>query len=414
LEASNMSTSPIGVMLGADSLLGPRSGIGRQAFEVAHRLREDQAVGELALLVGERCLSADEIDALTGADMPGGARSVARTIAAAVPGAAFVHGVWRRRSMNRFAAAMAQRIDGRVVYHEVNLIARPFDGVSVVTVHDLSWRANRQWHRADRCTWIERRLPRTLAQASRFVCVSEFTASDAQRELGVARSRIDIVRPGVSAIFRPMSQDEASPVLGKFGLADRRYLFAVSTLEPRKNFDRLLAAHCLLPASLRQRFPLVIAGGRGWGETLAGAAAERARRDGALHLIGHVTDDDLVALYARCAAVAYVSLYEGFGLPVLEAMACGAPVIASATSAVGETAGDAALRVEPEDTSAIANALERVLTDEMFAAELVTRGRRRAASFTWDAMTQGLVASWRRALGPSDHQPGGEAHQPPE
>jgi glycosyltransferase involved in cell wall biosynthesis len=409
-----MSDAPIGVLLGADSLLGARSGIGRQALEVARLLSQAPAIGELALLVGEQCLSADELETLAEAAIPTAASSSQRMFAASLPGAAAIHALWRRRRMNRLAAAMAQRIYGRVVYHEVNLIARPFDGITVVTVHDLSWRANPNWHQAGRIAWIERRLPRTLSQASRFVCVSEFTARDVQRQFGVARSRIDVVRPGVSAMFRPMTREAASSVLDRFDLADRDYLFAVSTLEPRKNFDRLLAAHAMLPQALRQHCPLVIAGRRGWGETLADAAAERARSDGTLRLLGHVTDDELVALYARCAAVAYVSLYEGFGLPVLEAMACGAPVVASRSTAVGETAGDAALLIDPEDTEEIAGALDRILTDKTLAVELMGRGTQRAAEFTWDAMARGLIASWRKALDLSDHQRGGQAQQPPE
>jgi alpha-1,3-rhamnosyl/mannosyltransferase len=250
-----MVDAPIGVLLGADSLLGARSGIGRQAIEVARLLSQAPAIGELALLVGEQCLSADELDKLAAAAAPTATRSSLRMFAASFPGAAAVHALWQRRWMNRLAATMTQRIDGGVVYHEVNLIARPFDGTTVVTVHDLSWRANPDWHQADRIAWIEQRLPRTLAQASRFVCVSEFTAHDVQRQFGVARSRIDVVCPGVSAIFRPMTRETASPVLNRFDLADRGYLFAVSTLEPRKNFDRLLTAHAMLPQALRQHFP---------------------------------------------------------------------------------------------------------------------------------------------------------------
>ncbi|HEX3405427.1 MAG TPA: glycosyltransferase family 1 protein [Acetobacteraceae bacterium] len=411
-----MNDARIGVLLGSDSLLHTRSGVGRQALEIARRLRQAPQVAGLDLLVGAQCLRAEALDTLSAQPMPGASGSSLRSKAAAIPGAAAVRAAWQRRQMNRHAAAMARRIGSGtgVVYHEVNMIARPFDGITVATMHDLSWRADPRWHPADRVAWIERRLPRTLAQATRLVCVSNFTAMDLQRQFGVAASRIDVVHPGVSPIFRPVQAEAAAPVLAEFDLRERGYLLAVSTLEPRKNYDRLLTAHAMLPPTLRQRFPLVIAGGPGWGDTLADGAAERARRSGALRLLGHVTDDTLAALYARCAAVAYVSLYEGFGLPVLEAMACGAPVIASRSTAVGETAGDAALLVDPEDTADIVGGLVRLLTDATLAAELARLGGQRAAGFTWDAMALGLLASWRTALGLSDHQPEGRAQQAPE
>lgn len=408
-----MDDTPIGVLLGADSLPGARSGIGRQTLEVARLLRRTPAIGALALLVGERCEPADALEKLAQTVTPAAARGAAR-IAAVIPGVAAVHAAWRRWQMNRIAEAMGRRVGGRVVYHEINMIARPFDGATVVTVHDLSWRADPRWHTPERIAWIERRLPRTLAQASRFVCVSDFTASDVRREFGVAESRIDIVRPSASAIFQPMEREPAAPVLTRLDLTDRGYLFAVSTIEPRKNFDRLLAAHATLPEPMRQRFPLVVAGSRGWGEALTDASAERAIRAGTLRLLGHVADDDLVALYARSAAVAYVSLYEGFGLPVLEAMACGAPVIASRNTAVGETAGEAALLIDPEDVENMANAIGRVLNDPTLAAALTAHGLRRAAEFSWNGMALGLIASWRRALGLSDHEPGGHAQEAPE
>jgi glycosyltransferase involved in cell wall biosynthesis len=390
--------APIGVLLGADSLIGMRSGVGRQTLEVARLLRRCPAVGELALLLGRRCLPADTLDALDDVPRLPDASGIARALVAALPGAIAFRANWQRRWMHRTATPMSQRMGGRVVYHEANLIARPFDGVTVVTVHDLSWRANPSLHPAERVAWIERRLPGTLAQASRFVSVSDFTAREMTRWLGIDRSRIDVVRHGISAIFRPMTQDLAAAVLRRFDVADRGYIFAVSTLEPRKNFDRLLAAHTMLPMALRQRFPLVLAGGRGWGGILTSGVADGARRSGALRLIGHVTDDDLVALYARCAVFAYPSLYEGFGLPVLEAMACGAPVVASRTTAVGETAGDASLLLDPQDVDAIAATLSRVLADEALSTALGRRGLQHAAGYNSGRMAAGLISSWRKAL----------------
>ncbi len=388
-----------GLLLGADGVTGRRSGIGRQILEVARVLRTDSAIAEMALLIGDRAESADLLDRVDQAPDGGGQGDLRlRSALAAAPGLARLRGVLVGRRLEATARAMRQRLGAPVLYHEINTIARPFAGITVVTVHDLSFRADPHLHPPARVAWMERRLPATLRQARRFVAVSAFTKAEMVARLGIAPDRIDVVEPGLTGDFHPVAAIDAAPVLARFGLTDRGYVLAVSTLEPRKNFDRLLAAHTLLPSALRRRFPLVIAGGRGWGRTLEDAATAPHLADGTLKLLGFIGDDDLVPLYARAAVCAYPSLYEGFGLPALEAMACGTPLVTSDNSALADTAGDAALKVSPLDPVAIAGALRRVLEDEALAADLRARGLAHAAGFTWRRMAEGMVRSWRLAL----------------
>lgn len=392
-----MSPTPLSVLLGADSLPGRRSGVGRMTEQIARSLRGHPEIGALRLLVGARIFPPDFLDALDGASGPDasdrGGRGVRERLGR-VPGAAALHAAWQR---NRLDAA-ARALPAPVVYHEPNLIARPFGGVTVLTINDLSWRARAEFHPGPRTAWIERRLPGSIAQARRFVAISAFTAGEMVRGLGIARDRIDVVPLAPSPAFRPLPAGEAAPTLARFGLAPGGFVLSVSTLEPRKNFDRLLAAHARLPDALRTRHPLTVAGGPGWGAVLEGTAADRATRAGHLRLLGHVADEELAALYSHCAVFAFPSLYEGFGLPVIEAMACGAPVVASATTATGETAGDAALLVDPLDEAAIATALRTMLEDPSAAAGYRALGLARARDFTWDITTARLIGSWRRAL----------------
>jgi glycosyltransferase involved in cell wall biosynthesis len=399
----NALGTQIGLLLGADGVTGRRSGVGRVTLEMARTLRDPARHVDMALLIGDSVAPPDLLDHATESpDTPSGPlRAVlarARAVASRSATVVALHG-WRlRRRLDYAARDMARRIGGGIVYHESNMIARPFDGATVVMVHDLSWRAHPALHAPEKVSWIERRLPATLRQATRFVSVSDFTARTMVTELGIDRARIDVVSPGVSSMFRPMDARDAAPVLARHRLADQSYVLAVSTIEPRKNFDRLLAAHARLPLALRGRTPLVIAGGRGWGRALDDDLAARAQRDGSLRLLGHVPDADLVALYARAAVVAYPSLYEGFGLPVVEAMACGAPVVTSGSTALRDTAGDAALLVDPLDTDAIAVALRRALEDDELAVALRARGLAHAARFTWDRTATGMIESWRTAL----------------
>ena len=246
----------------------------------------------------------------------------------------FKHG-----GLNRRLGELSRSSGGRLVYHEPNMIIQPLRLPTVATINDLSWYHEPSWHPAERLEWIRRNLPGTLKRARRFVAISEFTRDAVVSELGIGRDRIDVVPLAPAAEFQPVSAERGAAVLERFGLADRHYVFSISTLEPRKNFDRLLNAHLSLPAALRQAAPLVIAGGKGWGKVLARPEAEAAVRDRSVRLLGHVEDAELVVLCARAGVFAYVSLYEGFGLPVIEAMAADTPVLASSTTAVGGSGG---------------------------------------------------------------------------
>jgi alpha-1,3-rhamnosyl/mannosyltransferase len=187
---------------------------------------------------------------------------------------------------------------------------------------------------------------------------------------------------------RNHSEAELNVVRQRYGL-DRPFVLTVGTLEPRKNLVRVIEAHAGLPQLLREDHPLVLVGPRGW------EADEIVARAGAggstVRILGHVPDDDLSALYAACTAFCYPSLYEGFGLPLLEAMATGAACVTSNVSSLPEVGDDAVLYVDPLRVEDIRRALETLLTSETKRAELGDRAARRASRFSWDRTAAGIL-----------------------
>jgi glycosyltransferase involved in cell wall biosynthesis len=189
---------------------------------------------------------------------------------------------------------------------------------------------------------------------------------------------------------------QLAPILERYGVDIGAYVLGAGTLEPRKNLRRLIAAHASLPDDLRRRHPLLIVGPRGWEERevlTAAAGSEDVR------LAGFVPDDDLAALYAACTLFCYPSLYEGFGLPVLEAMAAGAAVVTSNVSSLPEVGGDGVAYVEPEDERSMTKTMERLLCSRSERRSLAARGRRRAEVFTWERFARALIEELERAAG---------------
>ena len=260
----------------------------------------------------------------------------------------------------------------------------------VMTVYDLvSWehtfvpRADRPraswWHLEERML-----IQLALRRAKKVFTISQATADDLARRFGGVKDRVVVTPLAADPIFRPDYPDEVKEsIRNAYGLPDR-FIMTAGTLEPRKNLVRLLAAYTDLPKELQQKYPLVIVGKRGWQYEPILAKIEDLRKTVPIYYLDFIKNYDLAVLYASATAFCYLSFYEGFGLPVLEAMSSGTPVIASNTSSIPEVAGDAAVLVDPRDTAGISVEMERVLAEPRLRERMATLGRARAEGFSWE------------------------------
>ena len=297
---------------------------------------------------------------------------------------------------HRFRWPAVQRATGPVdVIHVTGMAMPPRTAPMVVTVHDLAFLDDPSQFTARGVRFFHRAIELARRDADLIVCPSEATA-EACRRNGFPDRRIRVVPWGIDV--RPAPAVDIERVRDTHRLPETFVLW-LGTIEPRKNLPRLLDAFTRLD---RDDVELVIAGGEGWNDELA--AIER-RSPAGVRRIGFVPPADLAALYASAAVFCFPSRQEGFGLPVLEAMAQGTPVVTSAGTATAEVVGDAGLTVDPDDPSAIAGALASLLDDPVRARRLGAEGKRRAEThFTWNRTASGLVDAYREAIEFADRE----------
>jgi glycosyltransferase involved in cell wall biosynthesis len=254
----------------------------------------------------------------------------------------------------------------------------------VVTIHDLAFRRYPEVLTADARRYFEQATAAAVRRADAIVTVSEQTRQDLISDYGVASDRVYRVYNGVASRFCPGDSKETARerVSQTYGL-DTPYIFFLGTLEPRKNAEGLIQAfHRLYQEGLTD-LTLVLAGGKGWlYDTIFETVATLDIED-RVRFLDHVPDEDLPDLYRAAQVFAWPSFYEGFGLPVLEAMACGTPVVTSNTSSLPEVTGDAALLVDPHRPDEIASAIGSLFEDQALLEDLQLRGLRQAAQFSW-------------------------------
>jgi alpha-1,3-rhamnosyl/mannosyltransferase len=295
-----------------------------------------------------------------------------------------------------FARGAARRaID---VYHEPNYVPFVADVPTVITVHDLSWLRHPETHPPDRVRWLMRAMPAAIERASAIIVDSDFTRGEMQAAFPRSADRLHTVHLGVDGSFHPREAKDTATALARLGLAHGEYVLTVGTLEPRKNVEHVLDAYVRLPARLRDRYALAVAGAPGWRAHRLTRQLRALAASGHVRFLAGVAQDDLPTLYAGAAAFVFPSLYEGFGLPPLEALASGVPVLVSQRTALPEVVGDAAVMLDPQRSDLTAQRIEALLDDPALAATLRERGMKRAAQFTWASCAQKTIAVYRAAL----------------
>jgi glycosyltransferase involved in cell wall biosynthesis len=281
------------------------------------------------------------------------------------------------------------------VFHSPDFSLPPTLGKpTVLTIHDLAFLTTPDCAYPTLRSYLEKVVPRSARRATRVIAVSDHTRHDVISYLEIEPEKVVTVLEGVSNHFRPIDLAAAKSDLGQFGV-HRPFILSVGTLEPRKNYTRLLEAYSLL----RQRGvdqDLVIVGGHGWlYEPILRRLDELQLQQWVI--LKQLPDTALPALYSACDAFVYPSLYEGFGMPPLEALACGAPVACSDTSSLPEVVGDAALTFDPLDEEQIAESIWQIVSDDLLRQKLKASGPPQAARFSWGEAAQRTVAVYEEA-----------------
>ncbi len=266
---------------------------------------------------------------------------------------------------------------------------------SVITIYDLGFLIFPQGFRHSKRLYLTLLTRPSARKARRIITISESTKRDTVRLLGVSSKKVDVVYCGVDKAFHPLPEGEVASFRQKHGLPERIILF-VGTIEPRKNVVRLIEAYSRLRDG---QVKLVIGGARGWLYEEVFARVEELDLAGDVLFPGYIPPDELPLWYNAAELFVYPSLYEGFGLPPLEAMACGTPVLTSNVSSLPEVVGEAGLTVDPVDSEGLAEAMNQVLSDGALRQSMREQGLARAGRFSWARAARETVEVYRRALG---------------
>lgn len=289
-------------------------------------------------------------------------------------------------------------VEKNFIYHEPCYILRPYSGPKICTIHDLSHIHYSKFHPKERVRFLMHHLPISINSADHIITGSDFVRNELMKIFSISVHKITRINHGVSKIFKSRSFNEIRDFLISYNLHEKSYLLSVGTLEPRKNLERLIQAFKRLSEQQRNQFPLVLVGVKGWNTRRLEKLTYSLIKKQQLYCLGYVSEVDLPYLYSGAYGFVYLSVYEGFGLPLLEAMASGVPTLASNQSSMPEIVGDAAMLVNPFDVDQIANKLNQLINDLTLRNKLKKLGPIQAAQFSWESCIESTIAVYRRTL----------------
>jgi alpha-1,3-rhamnosyl/mannosyltransferase len=401
------------VLVNGLAAAGPKTGIGHYTAQLLRCLREQVTPGEIVTFPSRWLCRARSLWSHVRSRLGRGGGAPPVVSSAPTPRTGERPG-WRLRARSSLRVAeqwlvsrnfrAAYRHGGYDLYHEPNFIPLPSDLPTVATLHDLSVLLHPEWHPADRVAHFEKRFRRGLQQCVHFLAISESARQELIGTLNLRPEQVTRTYMGIRPGLAPLSEQDIRPSLRKLGLPPR-YLLHVGAIEPRKNLLTLLRAYSGLDPGIRREYPLVLAGSWGWNAAdVVGFLDARGKAAGVLHL-GYVPERHLAALYNGARALVFPSLYEGFGLPPAEMLACGGAVLASTAGAVAETVGRHAHLVEPHDADGWREAMRRVARDDDWWRSLRQGAAEAARPFTWEQCAADTLVVYRRLCGRQSEQP---------
>ena len=266
----------------------------------------------------------------------------------------------------------------------------------MVTFHDLSVFTLPQCHPPERVRYMRKELLQTIKRAEIFITDSDFTRVELANYFNIPESKVFTAKLACGGEFKPQTENAIAAVLRKYQLSFKKYALFTGSIEPRKNIETLLDAYERLPLSLRQQTPLVISGFKGWSSDNLHRRFDKGEREGWLRYLGFTPSSDLPALYAGAVSFLFPSIYEGFGLPVLEAMASGTPVVCSNSSSLPEVAGSNALMCDAMDVETLTCLIMKSLTDTDWQNSAANSGLLHVSQFSWKRCATETIAAYKQ------------------
>ncbi|MBU3071668.1 glycosyltransferase family 4 protein [Aestuariicella sp. G3-2] len=391
-----METSiPIKTLISVDPITFPLTGIGRYTWELIQQLQLLSDI-ELSYFSGRRIvqqLPSPDAGSLT--DTPNATSDRFRLKRLVQSNGVFLE-------LYRLCLPLLQRqaLKGyeEHIYHATNYYLPPLSGPGVATFHDLSPFTWAHYHPAQRVRFMQKSMRASLGRASALITDSEFTRREVADYFSWPLDKVFAVPLASGSEFHPRSSDACRAILNEYDLDHGGYTLYVGTIEPRKNLLTLLDAYSRLPLSMRRRWPLIFAGYYGWGSDAVHRRIDKAKAEGWAKYLGFTPSEHLPVLYSGARLFTFPSFYEGFGLPVLEAMASGVPVVCSDSASLPEVVGDCGLMTTAENVEGFTELIRRGLEDEIWRDSAILSGQIRAKKFSWQECAQNTYKVYKRVV----------------
>lgn len=376
----------LNVVFSTDCIKYPLTGIGRYAFELARELQQREEKVALTWLHGTKVRDSLAV----ASESPQSVQSLKRKL----QNSKTVSEIYRLTFP--LLKSWSLRHYKNHIFHSPNYYLPPGIKHSVATFHDLSVFHWPQFHPAGRVHLMQKELRKTVSRSSRLITDSCYTKRELIEFFDLSEDKITVAPLACNELFHPRLEEETQAILEQYRLQWRRFFLYTGTIEPRKNILTLLQAYDRLPGSTKRNFPLVISGYKGWENTELFRLFDKGEREGWLKYLGFVSGKDLPVLYSAATSFVFPSVYEGFGLPVLEAMASGTPVICSNATSLPEVVGDAALMHAPEDVETLTSYLQSMTEDAEKKQAMIALGLAQARKFSWSLCADKTIEAYEQ------------------